>query len=140
MIVIDTNVISELMRPQPDLRVAMWVQLQPASELYTTSVSEAELRHGIALLPTGKRRAQLVSTADEFFGAAFKGRVLAFDRAAAVEFSEISARRRKVGNPITPLDCQIAAIARSYDASVATRNVKDFADCGIGVINPWEAA
>ncbi len=140
MIVVDTNVISELMRPQPDSRVAAWTRLQPRGGLYATTVSEGELRYGIAILPTGKRRNELAAMADEFFSAAFMGRILTFDRAAAVEFAEIGARRREAGNPITPLDCQIAAIARSNGATIATRNTADFRDCGVRIINPWDAA
>lgn len=138
MTIVDTNVISELLRPEPDPQVAAWTRLQPRGELFTTSINEGELRYGIAILPTGKRRAQLAGMADEFLIAVFAGRILAFDRAAAAGFSEIGARRRQAGHPITPLDCQIAAIARSHGAALATRNTRDFRDCGVRVINPWE--
>ena len=139
MIIVDTNVISELMRPEPDVGVAAWTRLQPYGELFTTSVCEGELRYGIAILPAGKRRRHLTAIAEKFIATAFAGRVLAFDRAAAAAFGEIGARRRRGGNPIGSLDCQIAAIARSHGAPVATRNVKHFADCGIEVIDPWRA-
>ena len=138
MTIVDTNVISELMRPEPDLRVAAWTQLQPYGELFTTSITEGELRYGIAILPAGRRRRHLTSIADEFFHATFTGRVLAFDRAAAAAFSEIGAQRREAGNPIGSLDCQIAAIARTHGATVATRDTDDFQDCGVSVINPWK--
>ena len=139
MTIVDTNVISEMMRPEPDLRVAAWTRLQPYGELFTTSVSEGELRYGIAVLPAGKRRRHLASIADEFFSAAFAGRILAFDRAAAAAFSEIGARRREAGNPIGSLDCQIAAIAQTHGAALATRDTRGFRGCGVSVINPWKA-
>ncbi len=139
MTIVDTNVISELMRPEPDLRVAAWTRLQPYGELFTTSVSEGELRYGIAILPAAKRRRHLAPIADEIFSTAFAGRILPFDRAAAAAFSEIGARRREAGNPIDSLDCQIAAIARTHAATVATRDTRDFQDCGVSVINPWKA-
>lgn len=140
MTIIDTNVISEMMRPEPDLRVAAWTRLQPYGELFTTSVCEGELRYGIAILPAGKRRRHLTSIVDEFFTAAFAGRILAFDRAAAAAFSEIGAQRRKAGNPIGSLDCQIAAIARTHGATLATRDTRDFQDCGVPLVNPWDTA
>ncbi len=138
MTIVDTNVISELMRPEPDLRVATWTRLQPYGELFTTSVSEGELRYGIAILPAGRRRRHLASMADEFFRATFTGRILAFDRAAAAAFSEIGARRREAGNPIGSLDCQIAAIAKTHGAALATRDAEDFRECGVSVIDPWK--
>ncbi len=138
MTIVDTNVISELMRPEPDVRVATWTRLQPYGELFTTSVSEGELRYGIAILPAGRRRRHLASMADEFFRATFTGRILAFDRAAAAAFSEIGARRREAGNPIGSLDCQIAAIAKTHGAALATRDTEDFRECGVSVIDPWK--
>lgn len=139
MTILDTNVISELMRSEPDPRVATWTRLQPYGELFTTSVSEAELRYGIAILPAGKRRSYLAAAVDEFFNAAFAGRILTFDRAAAAAYSEIGARRRRIGQPIGSLDCQIAAMAQTHAATVATRDTEDFRDCGVPVFNPWEA-
>ena len=138
MTIVDTNMISELMRPEPDLKVAAWVRLQPKGELFTTSVNEGELCFGIASLPAGLRRTELATMADGIFHEAFAGRVLVFDRPAAAHFGEIGARRRRHGHPIDPLDCQIAAIARCHRARVATRNTRHFADCGVEVINPWQ--
>lgn len=138
MTIVDTNVISELMRPEPNLDVAAWVRLQPRGELFTTSVNEGEVRFGIASLPAGSRRTELAMMADTIFHEAFAGRILVFDRAAAAQFGEVGARRRKDGHPMGPLDCQVAAIARCHHARVATRNAKHFADCGVEVINPWQ--
>lgn len=140
MTIVDTNVISELMRPEPDPQVAAWTRLQPYGELFTTSVSEGELRYGIAILPAGKRRRHLTSIADDFLTTAFAGRILAFDRAAAAAFSEIGAQRRRAGNPIGSLDCQIAAIARTHGATLATRDARGFRDCGVRLVNPWHPA
>ena len=107
--------------------------------LFTTTITEAELFYGIALLPNGARRRSLESVARLIFSEELAGRVLPFDSAAAREYAQIAAARRRAGWPITEADAQIAAIARSRDAAVATRNDADFADCGVTVINPWEA-
>ena len=137
MIVLDTNVLSEAIRPMPSRRVLEWLAVQPASGLFTTTVSEAEFLYGLALLPTGKRRTSLEAAARRMFDDDFAQRVLPFDRAAATAFALIAAVRRKKGRPISEFDAQIAAIARIHGAAVATRNVDDFRDCGIEVIDPW---
>jgi predicted nucleic acid-binding protein len=138
MILLDTTVISEVMRSQPDEFVRRWVKSQPPKELFTTAICEAEILYGMALLPDGRRRAALERSAAAIFGEDFAGRILPFDRAAARVFAEIAARRRAAGRPIATFDAQIAAIARSHSAAVATRNVADFSDCGIVVANPWQ--
>ncbi|MGH6898272.1 MAG: type II toxin-antitoxin system VapC family toxin [Geminicoccaceae bacterium] len=139
MIVLDTNVLSEMMRPAPDSTVAAWISARPASSLFTTTVTQAEILYGLGLLPSGKRRAGLEAAVGEMFATDFAGRVLPFDQAAAQAYAEIALARRRAGRPITQFDAQIAAIARSRDAGVATRNVADFEGCGIGVIDPWQA-
>lgn len=141
MIVLDTHVISELLRVVPSPEVARWVASQPEPALFTTAVMEAEIRIGISMMPTGKRKAQLQATVDQTFSQIFAGRILPFDSAAAVIYAEITANRRSMGKPISPFDAQIAAIARANGAeAIATRNVDDFANTGVTVINPWSAA
>ena len=137
MIVLDTNVISELMRPTPDARVMAWMAQQPMAGLFTTTVTQAEIFYGLALLPQGRRRDDLVVAAQQMFDVDLAGRVLSFDIDAAMIYAEIAAGRRRIGNPISQIDAQIAAVARSRGAQLATRNVPDFVDCGIVVVNPW---
>lgn len=141
MIVLDTNVISEMLRVVPSSEVVRWVVSQPTPALYTTAVTEAEIRVGISMMRTGKRKAQLQATVDQTFSQIFAGRILSFDSAAAVIYAEISANRRSTGRPISPFDAQIAAIARANGAgAIVTRNVDDFASVGVDVVNPWAAA
>jgi len=137
MIVLDTNVVSELMKGEPSPAVMTWVRQQPVTELYTTSITEAEIFYGIELLPPGKRRETLVEAAEGTFTEDFAGRVLAFDSDAAKIFARIAAHRRSLGKPIGHADAQIAAIVQTLSAKLATRDVADFADCSIDVIDPW---
>lgn len=137
MLILDTHVISELMRPAPDASVLAWVGGWPGASLFTTTVTEAELRYGLALLPSGARRRQLLEAFEHMIEDDFTARVLPFDRLAARAYAGIVAERRQAGRPIAQFDAQIAAIARSRDAGVVTRNLRDFVDCGIEVINPW---
>jgi toxin FitB len=137
MIVLDTNVLSELMNPEGSDIVYGWVAKQAAMSLFTTTISQAEILYGIALLPLGKRRNVLERAAHQMFESNFLGRVLPFDAAAAASFAQISAARRQSGNPISQFDAQIAGICHSRGAKVATRNVSDFQECGVTIINPW---
>lgn len=137
MIVFDTNVVSELMLPRPGSIVLDWAARQPVRRLFLSSVSEAELRFGIAILPPGQRRERLLTSLERILRDGFAGRILPFDSAAAETYATIAAVRRAAGRPINHADCQIAAIARSNGASVATRDVNDFEGCGIEVVNPW---
>ena len=137
MILIDTNVVSELMRRTPAPAVMTWFATQDSGALYLTAVSEAELRAGAAILPAGRRRERLAAEVDAVDREDFAGRVLPFDSAAARAYAAIAASRRSVGRPILEADCQIAAIARTRDAAVATRNAADFEHCGITIIDPW---
>jgi toxin FitB len=139
MIILDTNVASELMRPSPAPAVASWVRARPANELCTTSITLAEIRYGIARLPAGRRRDLLKETADEVF-AAFEGQVLPFDAAAATHYPTIVTCRDRAGLPIDGFDAQIASICLTHDAALATHNSKDFQNTGIDVIDPWQAA
>ena len=138
MIVLDTNVLSELMRSQPGAAVFAWVAAQPRAALYTTSVNKAEIFDGISVLPEGRRRSALAVAAEAMFIDDFAGRVLPFDKAAAVHYADIVAARRREGRPIEAFDAQIAATARVAGAELATRDVGDFAGCGLILVNPWE--
>jgi predicted nucleic acid-binding protein len=137
MIVRDTNVISEVMRPRPSDKVIEWMRAESLASLFTTSITEAELLYGIALLPEGRRRQSLEVTVATVLTEDFSGRILPFDSPAAREFAVIAASRRRSGRPISDADARIAAIARSRGAALATRNVEDFADCELPVIDPW---
>ena len=138
MIVLDTNVVSELMRARPDERVLDWVATQPSSLLHVTSITQAEILHGILVLPAGKKRSAIQAAAEAMFETDFADRILAFGSDAAIEYARIASERRKLGRPISQFDAQIAAIARSVKASIATRNVADFQGCGVKVMNPWQ--
>ncbi|MGJ4893238.1 type II toxin-antitoxin system VapC family toxin [Bradyrhizobium sp. HKCCYLR20261] len=140
MIIIDTNVISEVMRPVPASAVLGWFAAQDASELYLSAVSEAELRVGVAVMPSGKRREALMATIDAMIDQDFAGRILPFDSSAAKAYAAIAAVRRALGRPIMDADCQIAAIAQVAGAALATRNVADFNGCGLRIINPWQSS
>lgn len=138
MIVLDTNVLSELLRPAPAPRVEAWLSAQDGAKVCFTTVGEAELRLGVAILPTGRRRTALAAAIEGILEEDFRDRVLSFDCAAARAYAAIAADRRAAGRPISQFDCQIAAIARANGAAVATRNVGDFEACGISVIDPWK--
>ncbi|MYD52572.1 MAG: type II toxin-antitoxin system VapC family toxin [Dehalococcoidia bacterium] len=138
MIVLDTNVVSELMRASPHPEVLAWLDVQPTSTLFVTTITEAEIHTGVALLPEGRRRLGLQAAAERVFGVMFDGRILPFDSAAAHTYASIASDRRASGNPISQVDCQIAAIVRSLGASVATRDATGFGGCGIEVVNPWQ--
>lgn len=140
MIILDTNVISETMRPIPDSRVMIWLRGIPARDLYTTAITEAEIYKGIELLPHGKRKAALLGAAEHYFLQNVEDRILPFDGDAAHVFAATVASRQTKGRPIAPLDAQIAAIARSRKAALATRNTRDFDHCGIRIIDPWHAS
>ena len=140
MVVLDTNVVSELMRDDPHADVLGWLDDWPTRELFVTAVTEAEVRTDIALLPAGRRRLAIAAAADRAFGSLFAGRVLPFDSSAARAYAEIAAARRAAGRPVSQADGQIAAIARSRGMAVATRNIGDFDDIGIEIIDPWAGA
>ncbi len=136
MIVVDTNVVSELMRPSPSTRIRDWVIAQAPGELYTTAVTVAEIRYGLERLPDGRRKDTLLATATDVF-ASFSEFIQPFDADAAVWYATIVARRDRLGLPIDGFDAQIAAICRTRGAALATRNAKDFRETGIDVIDPW---
>lgn len=137
MIVLDTNVVSELMRPAPDAAVERWVALRPAADLYFTTIGEAELRYGVAIMPAGRRRDAIEAAIEAMLGEDFSGRVLPFDEPAARAYAAVAAARRAAGRPVAAFDAQIAAIARSQNMGVATRNTSDFIATGVQLLDPW---
>jgi toxin FitB len=137
MIVVDTNVLSEMTKPMPATKVVSWMNSWPVSQLFTTTMTMAEILYGLQLTPLGKRRMALQKAIETMFEVKFAGRILSFDQDAARAFGDISASRRKLGRPIGPMDAQIAAIARSQGAAVATRDIGDFQDCGVPLFDPW---
>jgi toxin FitB len=139
MILLDTNVLSEPLRPQPDRNVLAWLDAQAAESLYLSTVSLAEMLLGIETLPAGKRRKALAASIDEKIIALFGERIVPFDLSAAENYARIVARARKRGHPISVADAQIAAIAASRQFSVASRDVAPFQAAGVPVINPWTA-
>ncbi|MEZ5459711.1 MAG: type II toxin-antitoxin system VapC family toxin [Steroidobacteraceae bacterium] len=139
MIVLDTNVLSELLRAAPEPRVKRWIESQPAGALFTTTITQAEILLGVGMLPEGRKRSALTDAVRAIFNEDLAERVLPFDSDAALEFADIAARRRAIGRPISQLDAMIAATARSRGAALATRNVRDFEHCGIDVHDPWSA-
>lgn len=137
MVVLDTNVVSELMRPSPNPAIESWIADRPAASLFFSAVGEAELRFGLAIMPAGRRRDAFASEIEAMLSEDFADRILPFDSEAARAYAVIAASRRVAGRPIAEADCQIAAIARSRGMALATRNVRDFEDTGIHILDPW---
>jgi predicted nucleic acid-binding protein len=138
MIIVDTNVLSELVRPHPDERVTAWFGAHGVEELWTTATTEAEMLIGLAVMPAGRRKAELQSAIATVL-ASFESRILPFDRDAARELASVYLERRMAGREPKFVDSQIAAIARVHGSAVATRDVDDFEHSGIDIINPWTA-
>lgn len=138
MIILDTNVISESIKPLPSETVLSWLAAQLPSAVFTTAITLAEVMNGVEALPHGKRRAGLAAGVEKIFAQEFTGRILPFDEAAARVFATIVASRNAVGRPMSELDAMIAAIARTHRATVATRNTADFERCGLQLIDPWQ--
>ena len=137
-IVLDTNVISELMRPAPHPAVLGWMAAQPRATLYTTSINQAEILFGIAMLSQGRRRAAVAAAAEAMFADDLAGRILPFSGVAAAHYAGIVVIRRRSGSPIEAFDALIAATALAADAAIATRDVGGFDGCGVRLINPWD--
>ena len=137
MIVLDTNILSEIMKPVPDAGVKAWLAARDPLDLATTSITIAEIQRGIVRLPRGKRRKGLEERFSAFVEEAFAGRLLSFDKAAAYAFGEVSAARERQGRHADAVDMMIAAIVKTAEATLATRNTSDFEECGIALINPW---
>jgi toxin FitB len=139
MIVLDTNVLSELMRPAPVMRVVDWVDRYDPAEVVITAITAAELRAGVSQLPSERRRSRISEQVEHLLADTFAGYVLPFDVDSSVEYADVVAQRKRDGTPIAALDAQIAAICRQHQATLATRNARDFAATGIDVIDPWVA-
>ena len=137
MIVLDTNVLSEFMRSQPDERVIAWLKQQARSSLFTTTVTRGEMLYGVLILPEGRRRTRMHQEITAVFAEEMAGRVLPYDDAAADAHAAIAAARRSQGRPVGQSDAMIAGIARSRGATLATRNLRDFEDCGVALVDPW---
>ncbi len=138
MIVLDTNVLSEAMKPSPDARVMHWLEGYQVRSLATTAISIAEVKYGLACLPEGKRRRDLEERFDLFIVKGFGSHVLSFDNSSASVYAEIVSLRKKAGRAIEAFDAMIASICRTHGTSLATRNGTHFQDCGIEILNPWE--
>ena len=138
MIILDTNVVSELMRPAPERMVLQWLSNQAAEDLHVTAVTMAEILYGIELISSSRRRDVVRMAAEKMFGDVFADRILSFEDRAALAFSQIASSRRRQGKSMSGSDAQIAAIARVHAATLATRNTYVFEGCGVKLINPWE--
>jgi hypothetical protein len=139
MIVLDTNVLSETLRPVPDARVLAWFGAQRRASLFTTTITQAEILYGVGLLADGARKQALSSAIEAIFKEDFAGRLLGFDHDAAEVYAQIAVSRKSAGLPISLFDAMIVSVARSTGATLATRNVKDFVECGVTLIDPWAA-
>lgn len=138
MIVLDTNVLSELARPAPNQRVLDWVDRQDSSDLVITVVTAAEVRAGVAQLPHGRRKNDIDARMESLLTETFGGAVLPFDLDSTLHYADIVSTRRRAGTPISAFDAEIAAICRQYQATLATRNVADFVATGVEIIDPWK--
>nr|WP_313409194.1 type II toxin-antitoxin system VapC family toxin [Pseudomonas sp.] len=137
MILLDTNVLSELMRAKPAPQVLEWVDAQPVGDLVITSITVAEILYGIARMPDGKRKQGLLDAASVMFDEDFAGNILPFDADAAVHYAEIAAETEAKGRVVDMADAQIAAIGRLHDAVIATRNIRHFETLGVALVDPW---
>jgi predicted nucleic acid-binding protein len=139
MIILDTNVVSEIMVPKPDERVTRWLDRQPRTSIWITSVTVFEIRFGLETMPVGKRQAALMASFERWLGEVVQQRIASYDEAAARRSAELAADRQKRGRPGELRDTMIAAIVLASRAKFATRNVKHFEDIASSVVNPWEA-
>lgn len=140
MIILDTNVVSETLKPAPEEEVLRWLTSQERLNIFVTVITQAEMLYGVEVLGSGKRKLRLLELTEKLFGeGGFQGRILPFDRESAREFAKIGAARKTSGRPISQFDAMIAAIARANRAALATRNTVDFEHCGIRLVNPWTA-
>ncbi|MEO8659860.1 MAG: type II toxin-antitoxin system VapC family toxin [Bryobacteraceae bacterium] len=137
MIVLDTNVLSEALKPSPAESPMRWLAAQDPLAIFITTITQAELLYGVELLPSGKRRSALSSAIEKLFAVEFAGRILPFDEDAARVFPKVVAHREKLGRPISQFDAMIASICPSHGATLATRNLRDFEHCNIPLVNPW---
>jgi toxin FitB len=139
MIVLDTNVLSEALRPSPEKSVLRWLAEQDRHLVFTTAITQAEILHGVEMLPAGKRRSRLHAAVERLFADEFPDHILPFDAESALAYPKIVTRRVHLGHPISQFDALIAAVCQSRNAMIATRNTTDFEDCGLAIINPWNS-
>lgn len=139
MILLDTNVVSEVMKVRPAESVLAWLDAQDSNRLYVSAVTIGEIAYGLRLLPDGKRRSELRERFERFVALAFDQRILAYDESAARVYGELMGERKELGRPMSLPDGQIAAIARRNHLAIATRNVADFENCGVDIVNPFSA-
>lgn len=138
MILLDTNVISEAAKVEPNQAVATYLASLDADEVFTAAICEAEIRYGLARMPNGRKRDELTARMASFFEIGFQDQVLPFDRICAALYGEIRDAREAAGKPISAIDAMIAATARAYGAqAIATRNTRDFSNCGVTLVDPW---
>ena len=138
MILLDTHVVSEVMKVSPSASVLRWLDDQSSSAVYVSAVTVGEIEYGLRILPDGRRRLQLKERFEQFIALAFAQRVLGYEEAAARLYGEIMGLRKELGRPMSVPDGQIAAIARSHGLSIATRNTRDFEECGVDLLNPFD--
>lgn len=139
MFVLDTTVLSALMRPEPIPAVAAWIASRPLDLLFTSSVCQSEILASLAVMPDSRRRRDLKAAAWAMFAEDFSGRILPFDSGCAVLYADLFANRRRMGRPATTIDLMVASIARTHGASVVTRDTGGFEGCGLTIIDPWKA-
>jgi predicted nucleic acid-binding protein len=137
MILLDTNVVSALMAPAPPSSVLTWINRHSTETIFLSTITIAEISYGIWILPSGRRRESLTSRFSEFVTSGFAQRILSFDARSAAVYGEVMAHRREIARPLSSLDGQIASIARTHSLAVATRNLRDFEECGIALVNPF---
>jgi predicted nucleic acid-binding protein len=140
MILLDTNIVSAIMAPAPPRAVIDWLNRQETVTLYLSTITIAEVGYGLWVMPDGKRRRSLEDRFEKFVAEGFEQRILDFDKLAARLYAEVMGRHKAMGRPLGVPDGQIASIARANDLAIATRNVRDFEECGLELINPFEPA
>jgi predicted nucleic acid-binding protein len=138
MFIVDTNIVAEAMKALPEAAVMSWLNDQETSTLFLTTITMAEIYYGLRIMPQGRRRLLLEQGFERVLAEAFAGRILAFDAEAARHYGEVMGKRREISRPLSVQDGQIAAIARVNGYAVATRNVRDFLDCGVEIVNPFD--
>lgn len=137
MIVLDTNVLSEALKPYPEEAVLRWLAQQNRAAVFITTITQAEILDGVEMLPVGKRRSRLHAAVERMLVDEFSERILVFDGESARVYPKIVTKRVRLGRPISQFDALIAAICQSRNATIATRNTSDFEDCGLTIVNPW---
>jgi predicted nucleic acid-binding protein len=138
MIVLDTNIVSEMMKNTPSSAVIKWIDEQETTQLFVTTITIAEIEYGIRALSESRRRHSLENAFNAVLREAFAQRILSFDETAAYNYGKIMSHRKEIGRPMSILDGQIAAIAFTHEKTIATRNIRDFSDCRLKLVNPFE--